>query len=150
VYLSRDIVVHYFPRDSARKLAIQYFRYGKGRARTLLKHRRLLSIRPLVPFLMVVVGALLLATSPLHPLAPLAFGAYAGMTLLEAIRVGRGAGLRQIATVWSIFPLLHVAHGVGVAAGLVRYARQPDWGRPELIPARAEAPEPAIALEKTG
>src|SRR5947208_10254810 len=29
VYLSRDIVVHYFPRDSFRSLAKQYFRYGR-------------------------------------------------------------------------------------------------------------------------
>lgn len=148
VYLSREIVVHYFPRDSARKLAVQYFRYGKGRARTLLKRRRLLSIRPLVPFLMVVSGALLAATSALHPLTPVALAAYAGLTGLEALRLGRGGGLRQFATVWSIFPILHVAHGAGVAAGLVAYLRRPDWERPERIPACA--PAPGIALERAG
>ncbi|HEY5938435.1 MAG TPA: glycosyltransferase family 2 protein, partial [Kofleriaceae bacterium] len=56
IYLSRDIVVHYFPRDSFKSLATQYYRYGRGRARTLLKLGRFPTIRPLVPFL-VVTGA---------------------------------------------------------------------------------------------
>src|SRR5512140_2205642 len=37
IYLSRDIVVHYFPRDSFKTLATQYYKYGRGRARTLIK-----------------------------------------------------------------------------------------------------------------
>src|ERR1043165_7721541 len=31
IYLSRDIVVHYFPRDSYESLAKQYYKYGRGR-----------------------------------------------------------------------------------------------------------------------
>ena len=54
IYLSRAIVVHYVPRSSLRALARQYFRYGKGRARTTLKHRRLPTVRPLLPFALVV------------------------------------------------------------------------------------------------
>src|SRR5215510_6061162 len=51
IYLSRDIVVHYYPRDSFRALATQYFRYGRGRARTLLKLGRFPKLRPLGPFI---------------------------------------------------------------------------------------------------
>ena len=50
IYLSRDIVLHYVPRGSLAALARQYYRYGRGRARTLLKHRRFLTIRPALPF----------------------------------------------------------------------------------------------------
>src|SRR5262249_55567236 len=32
VYLSKQIVVHYYPRDSFRALAKQYYKYGRGRA----------------------------------------------------------------------------------------------------------------------
>jgi glycosyltransferase involved in cell wall biosynthesis len=136
VYLSREVVVHYMPRDRAGPLARQYFKYGQGRARTLLKHRRLLSIRPVIPFLMVVVGAALVATSRLHGLTPWALGAYAALALAEAVRVGRGGGLGQVLTVWMIFPVLHVAHGLGFGAGLVHYARHPDWSEPERLPPR--------------
>jgi cellulose synthase/poly-beta-1,6-N-acetylglucosamine synthase-like glycosyltransferase len=142
VYLSREVVVHYFPRDRAGALARQYLKYGQGRARTLLKHRRLLSIRPVIPFLMVAAGAVLLAVPRLHGLLAWALGAYAALALAEAVRVGRGGGARQVLTVWGIFPVLHVAHGVGFASGLVRYLRRPDWSEPELLPARAPAAEP--------
>jgi glycosyltransferase involved in cell wall biosynthesis len=135
VYLSPEIVVHYAPRDSARRLALQYYRYGRGRARTVLKHRRVLSVRPLLPFLMVCGGALLLATSAFQPLTPFAFAAYAAIALAEAVRVGRSLGAAQVARVAAIFPLLHVSHGVGFAAGLVHYARRPDWSAPERLPA---------------
>ena len=121
VYLSPEIVVHYHPRESLRALAKQYFKYGRGRARTLLKHRRLLSLRPALPFLMVTGATALLATSAVQPLTPFAFGAYAFATGAEAIRVGRAAGVAAIPVVWAIFPVLHVSHGVGFAVGLVRY-----------------------------
>lgn len=133
VYLSRDIVVHYFPRDSYRTLAKQYFKYGQGRARTLLKHRSFPSPRPAIPFLMVVSGASLLLVPPLQPLAPLAFGFYAAAAAVEAIRVGRKPGLRAIPIVWGIFPVLHVSHGIGFASGLLRYSRTPDWSDPEML-----------------
>jgi glycosyltransferase involved in cell wall biosynthesis len=137
IYLSRDIVVHYYPRESFRALAKQYFSYGRGRARTLLKRGRFLSVRPAVPFLMVCSGATLLATSALQPVTPFAFGAYAAATLFEAGRVGRKAGPLAIPVVWAIFPVLHISHGLGFGAGLVRYLRRPDWGEPEHLEAAA-------------
>jgi succinoglycan biosynthesis protein ExoA len=138
VFLSKDIEVHYYPRDSFGKLARQYFKYGVGRARTLLKHGRFLSVRPAIPFAMVVGGAALILAPPLWPVAPLAFGAYALATGAEAIRVGRGAGADAVATVWAIFPVLHASHGVGFAAGLLRYLRRPDWTPPERLAAGAD------------
>jgi succinoglycan biosynthesis protein ExoA len=136
VYLSRDIVVHYYPRDSFRALARQYFRYGRGRARTLLKHGRLVTPRPLLPALMVATGVALLATAHLQPFTPWLFGAFAAVTGAEAVRTGRKAGLTAIPTVWAIFPVIYVAHGLGVASGLVRYLVRPDWGPPERLPAQ--------------
>jgi glycosyltransferase involved in cell wall biosynthesis len=150
VWLSRDVVVHYFPRDDRRKLARQYFRYGQGRARTLLKHGGLPSPRPLIPFFMVVAGALLAVTTPLHGLTGWAVAAYAALTGVEAVRVGRGLGARGVATVWSIFPVLHVSHGLGVAAGLVHYLRHPDWSAPERLAARGAVPGQAQAAGPAG
>jgi succinoglycan biosynthesis protein ExoA len=137
IYLSRDIVVHYFPRDSFRSLARQYYKYGAGRARTLLKLRKFPNLRPLGPFAMVVGAAAMLVVPPLWPVAPLAFGAYALATGAEAIRIGAHLGPAAIPTVWAIFPVLHASHGAGFAAGLVRYLRNPDWpAEPERIARR--------------
>jgi succinoglycan biosynthesis protein ExoA len=134
VFLSRKIVVHYLPRSSFRAVARQYFKYGKGRARTLLKHKRFPTPRPAIPFLMVVGGLTLLVVPPLRPLAPLAFGLYGAAALIEALRVSRRHGLTLAPVVAAIFPVLHVAHGVGFAAGLARYALQPDWSQPQRGP----------------
>jgi glycosyltransferase involved in cell wall biosynthesis len=137
IYLSKDIVVHYFPRESLAALAKQYFRYGRGRARTLLKLGRFPTLRPLAPFLLVSGAATLALLPPLWPLAPAAAAAYALATGAEAVRVGRGLGIAELPTVWAIFPVLHAAHGAGFAAGLWQYLRHPDWpAEPERISPR--------------
>jgi succinoglycan biosynthesis protein ExoA len=137
IYLSRDIVVHYFPRDSLATLAKQYYRYGIGRARTLLKLGSFPTLRPVAPFAMVVGATALLVLPPLWPIAPLAFAGYALATGAEAVRVGAKAGPAAIPIVWAIFPVLHASHGIGFAAGLLRYLRNPDWpAEPERIAKR--------------
>jgi succinoglycan biosynthesis protein ExoA len=137
IYLSRDIVVHYFPRDSLSSLAKQYYRYGRGRARTLLKLGRFPTMRPIIPFLMVAGGAALALIPPLWPLGAAAFATYALATGAEAVRVGAKVGLATIPTVWAIFPVLHASHGAGFAAGLAQYLRKPDWpDEPERVPPR--------------
>jgi len=146
-YVSRDIVVHYYPRESARALAKQYFRYGQERARTMLKHRKLVGWRPALPFVWLTGELALLATSPWHPLGAWSLAAYALATGAEAVRVVRkthashpiapeagilGAPL-AVAAVWGIFPVLHVSHGAGFAAGLARHALRPDWFAAERL-----------------
>jgi len=146
VYLSRDIVVHYFPRDSFRAVGRQYFRYGVGRARTLVKHARLSSVRSTLPFLVLATGLALIGIPALRPLAAWAYGAYALSSLMEAVRVGRRHGPRTIARVALIFPVLHVCHGMGFAAGLARFARERNWPAQDTLPPRHAAAGQAAAL----
>jgi len=134
VYLSRDIVVHYFPRDNFKALAKQYYKYGRGRARTLLKLGTFPTLRPLLPFLMTTGAATMVALPPLWPIATVAFATYALASGAEAVRVGGKLGASAIPLVWAMFPILHLSHGAGFAAGLFRYLRQPDWPeQPERI-----------------
>jgi hypothetical protein len=91
-------------------------------------------MRPIVPFLMVAGGAVLLAVPPLWPIAGAAFATYALATGAEAVRVGSKAGTSAIPTVWAIFPVLHASHGAGFAAGLIQYLIKPDWpDEPERV-----------------
>src|SRR4051812_30145681 len=101
IYLSRDIVVHYFPRDSFQALAKQYYKYGRGRARTLLKRGSSPTLRPVVPSAMVPGAAALIAIPPLWPWAPLAFASYALATGAEAVRVGGRLGPAAVPLVWA-------------------------------------------------
>lgn len=138
IYLSREIVVHYFPRDSFQTLAKQYYKYGRGRARTLLKLGSFPNLRPVTPFAMVVGATALLVMPPLWPIAPLAFAAYALASGAEAVRLGGKLGPAAIPVVWAMFPVLHASHGVGFAAGLLQYLRKPDWAaEPERVAKRA-------------
>lgn len=52
IYLDGAIKVEYFPRETFRRLAQQYFRYGKGRAYTTRKHRKVTSWRQVAPLLL--------------------------------------------------------------------------------------------------
>jgi succinoglycan biosynthesis protein ExoA len=65
IWLDASIPVIYFPRDTIRGLARQYFRYGSGRARTSSKHGERLRLRQMLPPAVVVtigcslIGALI-------------------------------------------------------------------------------------------
>jgi cellulose synthase/poly-beta-1,6-N-acetylglucosamine synthase-like glycosyltransferase len=124
IYLSREIVVHYTPRGSLPALARQYFRYGQGRARTLLKHGRFLTLRPALPFLAVCTGILLIALLPWTNAAPYA-AALAGAGIIgEAIHVGWHGGGNRVVLVATALPTIVVSHGVGFGAGLLRSHRR--------------------------
>ena len=127
IYLSREIVVRYVPRGSLSALGRQYYRYGCGRARTLLKHRRLLAIRPALPFLGVLTGLGLVVALPWTS-TPLYAAGLAGLAFAsEAVRVGFSGGPACAARVLAILPTIVVSHGMGFGAGLLRYLLTPDW-----------------------
>jgi glycosyltransferase involved in cell wall biosynthesis len=132
IYLSRDIHVSYFPRETFPTLARQYYRYGFGRARTLLKHGRVLKLRPVLPFLALVSGGVLLLVSPSWAIVAVAF--YALVTLLEAVRVGRGLSPAGIATAWLVFPVLQLSQAVGFGMGLAAQAGRIGHRDPDRLP----------------
>jgi succinoglycan biosynthesis protein ExoA len=68
ILLAADIVIDYYPRTTARALARQYFRFGRGRARMLLRHPRRPKLRQLAP-LAVAPAAVAAALAPLWPWA---------------------------------------------------------------------------------
>jgi cellulose synthase/poly-beta-1,6-N-acetylglucosamine synthase-like glycosyltransferase len=127
VYLSSEIVFSYYPRPSASSLARQYFRYGYGRARTLVKHRQLLNPRPALPFLALVMALASLTLFRGSGAATWLGALYATVSLAEAFRVGRREGLGVTLLAWLVFPTMLVAHGTGFACGLARYVLAPDW-----------------------
>jgi succinoglycan biosynthesis protein ExoA len=67
IWLDVAIPVTYFPRDTIGGLARQYFRYGSGRAKTLLKHGERPRLRQMLPPVITVVLALSLLGAPIFP-----------------------------------------------------------------------------------
>jgi succinoglycan biosynthesis protein ExoA len=76
IYLDGDAIVTYFPRATLGTLMRQYFNYGAGRARTILKHRARPRLRQVAPvaILLACSASLLLSLLDYRFLAiPLAY-----------------------------------------------------------------------------
>jgi GT2 family glycosyltransferase len=138
----RDIVVHQPNASSFKDLARRHYQLGRSRARRTVKERRIASIRELAPFAIVTCGGALAATATIQPLTPIAAIMYAYLTGAAAVRVGRREGVVSIPVAWAAYPVMHLAHGVGFGAGLVRSAIRPDWktAPPERGPASGARP----------
>lgn len=126
VYQCRHVVNHYYPRKSIFALFRQYFAYGTGRARTFCRHGRLLSPRPMVPFIALATFSTLAMTATLESkLVPALWGAvafYLAVVVIEALRASLRAQLNLFPRVATIFPVMHVAHALGFAVGLLVHA----------------------------
>ncbi len=114
-----DIVVHKREARSLKELLARHYRLGRDRARRTVKEGRV-EIRTFAPLVMVSAFGALAATSTIQPVTPLALAAYALVTGAAAVRVGAREGLATIPVVWVAYPVMHLGHGVGFAAGLAR------------------------------
>ena len=131
VYLSSSIECWYYPRDSIRGLAIQYFKYGRGRARTVLKHGNILRISSFLPFFFFFGTLGLLGLGGFLPAAlyaGLGLGAiYAMAITLESLRIAVRHERYCALMLPAVFFTTHLAHACGVAWGLIYYSYDPDW-----------------------
>lgn len=87
IFLDAEIRLIYFPRATVLSLARQYFNYGKGRARTLMKHGEHPKLRQLIPPATLVACVTGLAVAPLNPLGLILPGGYLAALALASIAV---------------------------------------------------------------
>jgi succinoglycan biosynthesis protein ExoA len=119
IWLDGDLVVRYYPRDSVPALARQYWRYGRGRASTCLKHRVWPRPRQLAPPALVVWHAAVLVAAFWQPLVLLAPAAYlAALTAVSAVAAVRR---RQVCLLLGPVALatMHHAWGAGFISRLL-------------------------------
>ncbi len=116
IYLDSSIAVEYFPRDTFKKLAIQYYRYGRGRAYTTTKHKQVTSFRQLAPQ-MLVLGLLasLIAGFLWHPFFFLPVAVYPLLVTLTALLKpgGKKTSLSVRFRLAAAFKLMHITWGLG-------------------------------------
>jgi len=144
IWLSGAEPIGYFPRRSFRALFSQYFNYGRGRARTVFKHRMRPKLRQSLP--LAVAPALLLALlAPLHPI----FAVPAASWMAICAGYGLLLGVRErSACVAMSGPAAMVMH-FGWSAGFLReavkhIARRQFGGAPS--PGKAAS----VALQRDG
>lgn len=113
VWLDAEIRIGYQMRDSLRLLAKQYWRYGRGRAKTMMKHKMAPQLRQAAPVANVVGLTLSLLLALIHPVFliwPAAYGLLlAGMSIWVALRRGSVCGLFA----GPALAAMHLAWGAG-------------------------------------
>ena len=113
IFLDAQTRIGYVPRGSTLALIRQYFNYGKGRARTCIKHNKKLKIRQLLPIILVL-GLMMSSLGGfihLALLAPLFLYAF----LLIGISIYMSALKRSVCGLWScvILASMHLGWGTG-------------------------------------
>jgi succinoglycan biosynthesis protein ExoA len=116
VWLDEELVVTYYPRDSLRGLARQYWLYGRGRASTCLKHDIAPQPRQLAPVLLVPWHVATLIAARRRPMALLAPAAY--LAALGAIGAAGAIGRRDRCLLLAPAALatMHHAWGAGFSS----------------------------------
>ena len=120
IYLDADIRIQYVPRGSLSRLARQYFNYGKGRARTVFKHKsppKLRQMLPVAAFLGCLLGLLI---APIVPLSITVPGTY--IMLIVLVSAYFMVMKKTMCGIWAgpAMAAMHLSWGAGFLAQLLR------------------------------
>jgi succinoglycan biosynthesis protein ExoA len=123
-YFAPQLAVHYHPRASLAGLVYQMLRYGRGRARLLLKHPNTFSVTVLVPalFLVGLTASFILGLldPPFAGLFCLACLVYGLTVLVGGAAVAARRQVPELAPLMpAVFLSIHVGAGWGILAELV-------------------------------
>jgi len=128
VLLDSALRAHYFPVASLRELFGKYYDYGFWKVPLMVKHRRVQTLRSVVPAAFTCSLGLLAAATPAsrtaRRLLALQLGVYATGALAfggETVR-RRGESATLLPRVVAAFAVFHLAHGSGMLRGWVKMA----------------------------
>jgi glycosyltransferase involved in cell wall biosynthesis len=112
----------YVPRDSLKKLAKQYWRYGFYRAKTSRYHpasMRRSAVFP--PALVLAVPAALIAPRPIRLAARAALAAWVVAVLATSARAARSHSTADAVGLPAVFAMMHFAWGLGFLRGCLAF-----------------------------
>jgi glycosyltransferase involved in cell wall biosynthesis len=116
VFVDPAIRSWYRPRGSWREMAVQYWRYGRGKAELLRLNKRLPSLRPLAPSLLVAGLTFGTIIGVLWTWIPLIALSIAWFCVLVAV-AARAPSHRIVTSIAA--GTMHVSYGIGAWVGLV-------------------------------
>lgn len=113
IWLDTDIRLDYHMRDTLPKLAKQYWNYGRGRARTILKHRmkpRLRQMIPVIHVILLILAILLAQVAPVFWAYPLFY-----LVVLAGVSLKGVGAISSLSGLWAgpALGAMHVAWGLG-------------------------------------
>jgi succinoglycan biosynthesis protein ExoA len=139
IWLTDQVRIGYHPRETARALAKQYFSYGKGRARTVLKHVVPLKLRQALP-LAVAPAVLSVLAAPLFWPFALPALVWAATALAYGLALAVRARDPDIALAGPAAMIMHLAWSAGFWSQLISHTLARRVEAPEA-PFRAAAAE---------
>jgi len=118
IWLSEAVRVTYYPRATPGGLFRQYLNYGRGRARTLLRHKVRPKLRQMLP-VAVAPAAALAAFAVLDPVLALPAAAWVGGCLGVGLLLGVKTGSRAAIASGAAAAVMHLAWSIGFWRELV-------------------------------
>lgn len=121
VLLVPEVICRYFARRSFRQVARMYYQYGYFKPLVARKVGRVMTVRQLVPSMLI---AALLGSAGLSLWVPGAGAAFASIAAIYALFVvacsaaAAGADLRCGLALAAVFPILHFSYGFGFIRGI--------------------------------
>jgi succinoglycan biosynthesis protein ExoA len=131
-----EMAASYLPRESARALARQYWRYGQYRAKTSLRHPGSMRRAHLIPPTLVATVLAAAIPSPARRPARGLLGVYAAALGLAGERCSRRASAADARLLPAVLATMHLTWGLGFIAGLARFAPRRRGGAPPAPTAR--------------
>ncbi|MCJ7582386.1 MAG: glycosyltransferase family 2 protein [Candidatus Aminicenantes bacterium] len=131
IYLDSSIKVTYFPRETLMALAKQYFRYGKGRCYTILKHKKFTSSRQYLPVFLVIGLLVSIGLSFWYPIILLFPFVYIFSLLLAALFSWpkKGIPIKLQILMGISWGIMHVMWGMGFLSYFLFGKRSPRKAR---------------------
>jgi succinoglycan biosynthesis protein ExoA len=113
IWFAADIVVDYFPRDTARRLAKQYYRNGVGRAQAVRKNNDELRIRQVIPPVALLVFVFGLIGAPFNAWAGFLPAAY--LLAMALVSAGYAIAERDLCLLAGAIalPIMHMTWAAG-------------------------------------
>ena len=128
IWLETSLPLTYFPRKTPAALWRQYFRYGKGRARNVRRHRLTLKPRQLMP-VGVALAAPLSLFAPIHPIFLVPAATWLLVCMLGGGVIGAKSGGGWAYAAGPAAAIMHLSWGFGF---LHEFLTQPRGVPPKL------------------
>lgn len=133
IWLDADIRLNYEIRPNIQALGKQYWRYGRGRARNVLKHRIVPQLRqwlPVVNFVGIVLCLLLAAVEAAFLVWPLAY-----IALIVGVSLTALITLRSVCGLWAgpAVGTMHLCWGAGFTWQLLKSLSEGAVRREQVV-----------------
>jgi len=113
IFMDGSLEVPYRPRGSLRALARQYYRYGRGRAYTTLKHKKITAYRQVSPVPLVLGIAISVGLAPFYKYSLVFAGSYVVSILGVSLLIKDAKEVRVRCLLPMVFMAIHLSYGIG-------------------------------------